>query len=432
MPKKTCILIILLCLNALTALGKDAEYPPLKPIDDSAEYRHFGNLLAFEPDWGVNSGTSNLIFANWALSSLQDNIVGIKWFNEDKVTGKLGGIFLRATKYALLDVPRSHYIAVVDHEYFGHGARYRELDIGNIDYGFDAPPPYGDGGGHATASIDGSTITDHELIAIMTGGVESQMDINSDLNMRWLATKRIDFQDAIFYLTNARIWYDYIKGTSNDLDDGKDMSEYIKLINGYAGYNDLDSLKMDLKYLKSKNHLNLINPFWAHSIYSIFKTYLYDGNETTSLKMIKFGGVEYLPSFKVTFTPFGLQYHFENYIRFLNRFALLNVKIGDSKFYSGWGGIGINCLNLIQHNSFSLDFNIDWWKQPGLEIGRENPSIEGDGSGMAIFARGNLDLNRAESPLYAILKLGYKTAGYLEGYSMDSSPIIMIGIGIRN
>jgi hypothetical protein len=30
------------------------------------------------------------------------------------------------------------------------------------------------------------------------------------------------------------------------------------------------------------------------------------------------------------------------------------------------------------------------------------------------------------------MQLGYKTAGYIEGYDLDASPIFMIGLGYKN
>ena len=216
-----------------------------------------------------------------------------------------------------------------------------------------------------------------------------------------------------------------LKTVNND----NDLSAYVKIINRNAGYNDLDNLRMNVKYLKSANLFNLADPFLLFAMYSMLKTYLWDGGGSTNLPAIKISGINYLPALRTGLTPFGLEYHLENYLCFNDKSALLDLSIGDTKFHSNWGGAGLNLRNIYSGENFSVDVNLNAWHQPGLESGANPSVIKGIGWGGAVSLRGYYGL--ADSPVAAVLELGYKSAGFVEGYEMGASPIIIAGLAVR-
>ena len=83
--------------------------------------------------------------------------------------------------------------------------------------------------------------------------------------------------------------------------------------------------------------------------------------------MIKVAGIDYLPMLRMGFTPFGLEYHFENYIRHNDISALVDIKYGDQTFHSSWGGLGIDVQNIYNNNQFVMDVKLDVWTQPELK-----------------------------------------------------------------
>ena len=127
-----------------------------------------------------------------------------------------------------------------------------------------------------------------------------------------------------------------------------------------------------------------------------------------------------------------MEYHLENYFRFKGKIALIDLRFGDQKFYKSWGGIGVLVQNIYQHKRYAFDIDLNLWKQPGMEIGRENATLKGDGVGGSLSVRGNYDFADTKHPVSIFLELGYKSAGFIEGYDLDSSPIILFGFGYKN
>lgn len=389
--------------------------------------------LTYDPGLTMRSGAENITTVHSELTRVEDRLIGINWFPEQDVIGKAGGLGFRLTKYFLIDLPLDYYAVVFSHEYLGHGARYRELDVDNIHYAFDMPPPYGDGGGEASAN-GSHAVNIHEVLAIWMGGVEVHPMINRQLCLRWMAKREIQYREASLYFWSWQIMFRYIQDTNEDLtipENDNDLSAYTNIINEHYGYTDYNNLPMDVKDLKSATMIDIANPFLLFSMYTIMKTYLWDGHGFTTFPTLNFKGVNYLPSFRTALTPFGLEYHMENYFRFKNKASLIDVRIGDDAFHNSWGGFGVQVVNMIEGKRYSLDANLHIWSQPEIEIGVDPIAYEGGGVGGALTLRGYYDLS-PQSPVAGLVELGYKTAGFIEGYEMDASPIVMVGLGFRN
>lgn len=189
---------------------------------------------------------------------------------------------------------------------------------------------------------------------------------------------------------------------------------------------------MSVSSLKSRLWINMANPFSLYALYSVYKTYLWDGRTTNGFPMIHFGEIGYLPALRMNLTPLGPEYHLENYFRFDSKVVLLDLRVGDNTFYNSWGGAGLSIQNLYQDRRLSIDVDLLAWKQPGVELVRNTQALVGDGAGGAASLTVHYDLSELENPLALVVQAGYKTAGYAEGFDLDASPIIMIGLGYRD
>ena len=388
----------------------------------------------YDPGLTMRSGAEDIITLHYGITRTEENLVGTHWFGEENFVGKVGGILGRFTKYALLDVPVDYFSVVLAHEYLGHGARYRELGIENIHYGFDAPPPYGKGGGEATSSLNGNVVSYHEQIGMWLGGLEVQPLINQRLALRWMATRTMHYRDAMLYFWSWQIGFNYIQGTTGSLTTGKsdnDPQAYIRLLNRDNGYFDPASPLFSIKDLKSRVQLDLANPFVFFSLYASLKTYLWDGNSTFDFPTLQLGQIDYLPVLRAGLTPFGLEYHIENYLRYGDVLSLVDLRLGDGTFHNSWGGIGLTLQNVYAKNRFSTDVELNIWTQPELRFGGVPGSAAGGGTGGALSLRGYYDVSSGELPLCGVVELGFKSVGFLEGYAFDASPIIRIGVAIQ-
>lgn len=428
------LLAVLLPYAAAQETG-EIEAPPSTSMDEYYATPVTYLSLMYDPGFTMRSGAEDLVTVHGGLAWAEDRFIKTRWFPEKTLLGKGAGMLCRFAKYYLIDVSVDYFAAVFSHEYFGHGARYREFEIGDIYYRFDWPPPYGAGGGEATASIGPGVISMQELIAILAGGIEAHSTLMNQLwNLRWTAKREMTYREASAYFWSWQVMFDYVQGTEDALAsvvDGNDITNYVMLLNEHAGYTDPDSLLMDIKYLKDRTYISLANPYLVYSLYAMLKTYLLDGSISTGFPMLKIGGIEYLPAFRIGWAPFGIEYHMENFLRINNKVVWFDVRFGDETFYESWGGIGVLVKNFYANDKLSFDVRLDVWKQPEIELG--DPRVyTGGGMGSAFSVRTYYCFEKPLNAIAAVLELGYKSPGFLEGYYLDSSPIIMFGIAVRN
>ena len=428
-------LLVLLPAYVNADEADDVESPISASMDEYDSSRRAYMPLVYDPGLTMRSGAENLLTVHGGLAWVEDRFLKTRWFSEEAFLGKSAGVIGRSAKYILVDLPVDYFLTVFAHEYFGHGARYREFGIEDVHYGFDWPPPYGPDGGEASASIGPGIISMQELTAIIAGGLEAHSTIMNQLwSLRWTAKREITYREASAFFWSWQIMFNYIIETEDSLAavvDRNDISVYVGLLNEHAGYTNPDSLLMDIEYLKNRTFISFANPYLYYSMYAILKTYLWDGSISTGFPMLNIGGIEYLPSFRVTWAPFGLEYHMDNFLKVKSRVVLLDLRIGDQTFYKSWGGIGVQVKNFYETNRFSFDVRLDVWKQPEIELG--DPRIyKGGGLGGGFSVRSYYHFEGSHNPIAAVLELGYKSPGFLEGYVLDSSPIIMFGVAIRN
>ena len=388
--------------------------------------------LVFDPQLSLRNGAQMVATCHRELVLAEDRLVdalaaGVH--RPNKAVNALG----RLGKYVLLDTPVDYFSVVLAHEYFGHGARYRELDIDKVNYGFDRPPPYGYGGGQASVNIV-DPISNHELLAIWEGGLEAHALINRELALRWMASGEIDYRAASQYFWSYQIAMNYIQETDRDLADGQqdnDPRAYVRLLNAEAGYTDPAALRISVKDLQSKANLNALNPFVLLSMYSVLKGFLWDGERSMQMPSMRWGSVRYLPSLRVGLTPLGIEYHLENYVRIDERVALIDLRYGDRTFAKKWWGAGAFVQSVISGQFVSVDMSCDIWKQPGIEFTRISASPTTGGWGAAFSVRAYRAIPGAPWPLAAAVELGYKSNGFLDGYSLAAAPILGAGVAWR-
>ena len=171
----------------------------------------------------------------------------------------------------------------------------------------------------------------------------------------------------------------------------------------------------------------VLDPFLWFSVYNNFVSYLFGGNALASIPRIPIGEAEYLPSVHVTLSPFGVETYLENYLIINEILYMLTFRLGDQSYYDSWAGLGLQVSNPFARSRFSMDLSLDIWKQPGLELDAGKTITDGV-VGAAFSVRTYHELPDANLPIKAILELGYKSAGFLEGYPLAASPILAVGL----
>jgi hypothetical protein len=425
--------VVFILLLALISTGARAEQPRMMDEDAfSLAARPNHNFIM---DFGLTmrSSTESILGIHHFISGAEERLIGSHWFKENSFLGKTGGILLRLAKLSLFDLPQDYFSAVFVHEYSGHGSRYRELNIHNVDYRYDLPPPYGPGGGQANASISRELVSDHEWLAIWIGGLESQVLLNRRLNLGWMERGKVGYREASLFWWSSQIAWKYVLDSEEDFEKIahlNDLQAYIQILNRSYGYFEADHYPMNIKGLKSRWMLNAANPFIFISIWSLVKSYLWEGRETASLPVISVLGAGYLPVLRTGLTPFGIEYHLENYLRTGSRVYLLDIRVGDNTYVKSWGGVGLLAQNLYSNKALSLDLSLDLWKQPAIML-QGYPGIPKGGQlGGAASVRGYFNLRAPNFPLQAVIELGFKSPGFLEGYKLGAGAIFLFGFAI--
>jgi len=421
----------LIFLLPLVAIAQETDPSGTPSPDNAVPLTSYFHILADE-DYSMRSAAENFLSIHGGISRLEDRVIGTSWFDESSIAAKAGGMGLRFAKMMFLDTPLDYFSVVAQHEFGGHGARYREFGITQVHYAFDAPPPFGNGGGQATSLGDGFSVD--EGIAMWAGGVESHTFLQRSLAMRWVERRSVTYREAFLYFWSWQITFTYIQDTHEDLLDGRtdnDPRAFVRLLNnGYAPLTGVP-LRFTVGDLKAATKIGIANPFTFFTIYVGLVSYLYQGQVSADLPMLDLGPMSLLPLFRAGWTPYGVEYHLENYLRMGERTALLDLSVGDNTFHSGWGGAGLDVHRIFDDGHWRLDLGARLWHQPALTKGWNPGETVGSGLGGAWRMRVYQDIHGLPVSLHAVGEIGYKTGGFIEGYPMAASPLLMMGLAIR-
>ena len=345
----------------------------------------------------------------------------------------------RLSDLVMVWLPLNYLAMVVQHEIFGHGYRIRSIGSSKADvtgYSFDTPPPYGGGGGITYYNV-GENLTTTEASAIATGGVESTAILAWLTKVKWIESGKIDPRQAILYLLSEHdlgLYVGSLKAKDTDL-SGHDIHSYIESLN-YTYPSNL----LSKGHLRTLSWINLADVFTLYAVYSWFR-YIASG-EQGPIPMI---ANCYLPGLRMGLAPFGPEFFIENFFRFNEKpfYAYLKGGYHAGNHYYGLGGYA---PRLLQLGNWFFGFRLDLWRQPKLLLEPASTSIF------------DIDFDAKPSksdPLYPYSEQreirygtaasliffykvhevwgleaegGYKTKGYLPGYSLTSSAVARFGL----
>ena len=343
--------------------------------------------------------------------------------------------FWRLTELISVWLPLNYFAMLVQHEVFGHGYRIRDFQnhhLARVDsYSFDAPPPYGTGGGSTSFSIS-SHFTTTGTSAISSAGIEANSILALLTKLKWLESKRIDPRQAVLYLLSEQditLYISSLKEKGVRGMDGHDITDYIRALN----YTYPDHL-LSKGRLRSLSWISLADPFTFYAVYSWFR-YLSCGKET-KIPMI---ASLYLPGLRLGLTPFGPQVFFDNF--FLRGGTPLYAYLsGGNHADNTYVSMGVYAPKLWSVWKWFFGFRFDLWRQPKLLLQPGRVSIEdidfhvkpstssplysySERHTMRLGGAGSLIAEYRGSKVWGYeVELGYKSQGFLPGYSLYAFP----------
>lgn len=412
-----------------------ALFFPFVLLATSPSFHQFHDA-AYKAGWDIHfspyAGGEDVLFAHRVLERAEGYIIGLSPVCCSK---EASARFWRFTELYLGWLPVNYLASVTQHEIFGHGYRIRDIHRGRAEvqgYSFNVPLPYGYGGA-ATGYLVSDSLTTTEAASISMAGVESTAILAILTKCKWLEANRIDPRQTALYLLCQNDLNLYI-GSLNVPDDtdleGHDIHSYIKSLN-YTYTNHFISGGR----LRSLSWINLGDPFTYYSIYAWFH-YVFSGRETR-IPMIPVYGLGYLPNIRLGLTPFGPEVFLENFLLQGKRPIYFYLKAGDhsKNFYTG---LGFYAPRIWQMKQWFCGFRFDAWRQPKLLLNPGNtPFLQIDfdqkpNKNNPLYPYSEQHAMRMGAAASFILaytnrsgfeaELGYKSLGFLPGYSLRASP----------
>ncbi|MEI6508055.1 MAG: hypothetical protein WCO54_06185 [Bacteroidota bacterium] len=384
--------------------------------------------LLYDNNFSSKVGAEDLLTIHKAFYSFEDKYLPPEIFITNKKSGKYLNIFYRASKN-IVDYPSQVFLKLVQHEVFGHGARFSELGYDGISYNLNLTPPFGSGTGFTipwtspkhTTSID-------ENICIDIAGVEACTILSDAIRTKWVMDDSTNYNDFFLYYRTHHNITEYIYKTYYNNKVG-DMRDFIGTIN----YKYTNSSNQYLsKDLLQYSVINLLDPFQFLAFYN-WCGYIISGKPRAKLPMIKIGNVKYLPSFHLGLTPFGAEFYMDNYLKLYDRTFKIYGRLGDSRFENFYGG-GISAFNILKNRFGYLNSTTDFWNQPSLQLHNANDYGIHNGSnglGFCISITAGLRISK-KTPVNIVAICGYKTDGYLSGEALTEGAFFRTGLSFLN
>jgi hypothetical protein len=394
--------------------------------------------------WDLNmspyAGGEDLLFATRVLEKLETYMLGKSSIAYARTAYAR---FWRLSELIAVWLPLNYFAILLQHEVFGHGYRVRDLDTKNLakvdGYFFDWPPPYGPGGA-ATAYSIYSNFTTSEESAVSSAGVEGTAVLAWLTKLKWISSGKIDPRQSILYLLSEQDLTLYIstlklKG-EKDL-DGHDIDCYIKSLNYTYTKRFLSKGR-----LRSLSWINLADPFTFYSIYAWFH-YLSSGKETKIPMICSL----YLPSLRLGLTPFGPEIFLENFFSLKKVPLYAYVKAGNHSDNT-YIGAGVYAPKIWTISNCSFGLRCDLWHQPKLLLApgkvsfeeidfhvkpdQDNPLYSSSQQSAKRFGiAGSLISSFQGGALWgAEAELGYKSIGFLPGYSLFAYPTVRLSYNL--
>ena len=393
--------------------------------------------ILFDKQQSQVFGSENLITLHRGFYLAEDRYIPNKLFRETNFIRKTAGFGYRMVKLLLLDAQITHLVALSQHEVFGHGARFREMDYTKNSFNMNLYWPFGDGSGFANYGTRkvGNKTTAQEYLAINIGGVDGEMLMANNLGAQILLSDTLHYQQGLLYLFSQNnlmlyLWYTRFTPT-HKLKASNDMMNFIRSIAGPFLYSHPIDNTYELHKLSLQSLITFANPLQIYSAFSIIYTYGVKGqSKMNKIPMIRMGKVRYLPMLGYALTPFGSQFHFVNYFRFKRMLLSADVAIGDNTFKNFYT-LSLKGYNLIENRYIALNAHLDFWNQPVLELDDYNKPTGGNALGGAIKADIMIRPFKLPNKLGLYVETGYKTKGYLRGETLAASFILRYGISLH-
>lgn len=384
-------------------------------------------VIVVDRDMTPAAGTIDLLTAQRGLVTIEDRWLPPARFDESTRVKRGLAIGYRAGKWFALDLPQDHFLMVVGHEIFGHGARLREIGARGVQYSFDAPIPYGPGGAVTEFSGD-LLVTRADALAIDTSGIEAQNVLADHIGRAAVASGALHYREAWLYLESRLDGLRYIRSVSPRSSPGHDVRSFLLDFNDQCDPPACEPL--DAATLKRRALVMLGDPMLAYAGYAWAAAYMVHGRTTGPVPMIPLpGDLRYLPALRFEMTPYGTAATTDHTIVRQGRVTNVSIGVGDTGAARAWD-VGVTSGDVLRGTGLNAGASIRLWRQPGLDA---PPNAQAMKTGVLAVGTLRIALPRSVAAGRAgvLVEAGYKSDGFVRGERLHGGPIVRAGVVIR-
>src|SRR5579871_2007780 len=362
------------------------------------------------------AGAANMSSLLVALAKAEDSIKGPDWLSSESW-------WLRGGRFAeqiLLWLPISHTLMNVQHEFFGHLFVSRQFGFEG-EMGFLNPPfPFGAGVAYTTHPKEPQKFSPNQDMLFTITGMTANDIATYRQQLQWMRHQKIDGRLTAWYTLNAMIspGYNWFFGDMPI----SDVKHYRTLLTKLYNTNQevITGKTMSLLSL-----VNLLDPFFYFSWYG-FAKYVWSGEEVQMPATPLGGHVKYLPSPRVTWSPFGAEFVLSNYLSIFDYSSRIYFSFGRTMDMTNIG-FGVES-DVFRWRDLTLGAQADVFHQPFLDVHSDSSGLKANIWG----GLGYLDAKYAFLEHYIVSAgIGYKSYGYIPGQMMDAGLIWRAALGLN-
>jgi hypothetical protein len=392
------------------------------------------HLIVFDSYMTPAAGAEDLLTLQHVLASVEDRWLPLKLGEERSRPALALGILYRSGKFFALDMPQDHFLLVVAHEVFGHGARFRELGDGRLRYGFDAPIPYGSG--DAFTSFHG--LFPATPVAEMTAsasGIEAQHSLADSIAMRAVARGRLGYREGWLYFESRLAAVGYVLSASPTSSEGHDVADFLDAFERACTAPCVPPGRHDVQ---RRALLALIDPLLYYSMYGLAVSYVGNGQTSGPMPLIPIGrGMRVMPSLGYTLTPYGEEWTIRTAFQDMRRagkgdrrITWIAVRLGNTGASSTWG-ITARTADVLRVRRLRLALKVDVWRQPELLAEHVTKALETGVGAIATAVVPMPPMLRSRWYDGIHIDAGYKSQGYLPGEKLSRGAVLRVGLALR-
>jgi hypothetical protein len=377
------------------------------------------------------AGAQDLLTVQHQLATVEDRWLPLKIGQESTRRGLALGVSYRAGKFLFLDMPQDHFLMVVAHEVFGHGARFRELGEGELSYGFDAPIPYGSGDAFTrfTGEFPVSPLAD---LTASASGMEAQHSLADAIADRAVARGRLHYREGWLYFESRMTAMNYILSASPHSSEGHDVASYLETFEKACV---APCTPLTRNQVQRRSLIALADPLLYYSMYGLAVSYIGNGNLTGPMPLVPVGaGVRIMPSAGYALAPYGGEWTIRASIqqtlkaeRRERRITGVTFRVGDTGASSTWGA-GVRAADVVRLLGFPVAVAVDVWRQPDLLADYTSDPQEVGAGALGTIVVPLPRMFRTPWSEGIQITAGYKARGYVPGEQLGGGGVLRAGI----